>query len=242
MIPAGARLRYLIGSDGPYPDQDEIARDNLVVEVNYGFEGRAPHPAAIKYGNLFDEDYNAETGTGAYGPYDKPSDTAAEWGEGQINPRGAGWAKNLSHQFDRAIASGFNYIELDNPDSYRVRDVLDAYRRAGERGLRLVAKNPGCTDYDEDTLPLVAHELVDGVIVEEGCGTPERMNELRTAANKPDLPVWFVAHGATQRMWAHATMRAIIREEHANMGVTHSRQKDYKDASDVFVPKTEKGC
>lgn len=237
----GARLRYLIGTDGPYPSRAEIVRDNLVVEVSYDYKGRAPHPTAIKYGNLFDEKYNAASGTGAFGPYAEPSDTASQWGEGQIDPGGAGWEKNLRHQFDRAIAAGFRRIELDNPDSYRVAAVLDAYRRAGDRGLRLVAKNPGCTDYNEDTTLLVAHPLVDGVIVEQGCGTPESMDAMRSRAGKPNLPVWFVAHGPGQVQWAGRLAATIRQHGFIGMGVTHGG-KDYTSSKDVLIPKSVEGC
>ena len=82
---------------------------------------------AIAYCNLFDEE-----NTGKYGPYLHTSDTAEQYGEGQIDPKGPGWEKNLRQQFQRRKRQGFSYIELDNPDAYSVEDVLGAIDLAAE--------------------------------------------------------------------------------------------------------------
>ena len=149
---------------------------------------------AIAYCNLFDEE-----GTGKYGPYLHTSDTAKQYGEGQIDPAGPGWDKNLREQFLRRKRQGFAYVELDNPDAYRLSDVLRAVDRAGEYGLKVIAKNPLLME--GDPTPYLAHPDVFGAIVERGAGDPVRMDRLRKAAGKPDLPIWFVAFGAG-RAWA----------------------------------------
>ena len=98
----------------------------------------ARHGVSIAYCNLFDE-HN----TGHYGPYLHSSDTAAEYNEGQIDPRGPGWEKNLREQFERRRNQGFEYIELDNPDAYSIKDVIGAIDLAASYGLKVIAKNPG---------------------------------------------------------------------------------------------------
>jgi hypothetical protein len=74
--------------------------------------GPATHGISIGYCNLFDEN-----NTGRYGPYLHKSDTAAQYNEGQIDPRGRGWDKNLREQFERRKKQGFAYIELILPSS-----------------------------------------------------------------------------------------------------------------------------
>jgi hypothetical protein len=116
----GNPLRYLIGADATGPGREE--------EVTVASYGAAPakYGISIGYCNLFDE-HN----TGRYGPYLHKSDTAAQYNEGQIDPRGPGWDKNLRNQFDRRRKQGFAYIELDNTDAYAVHDVLGAIELAG---------------------------------------------------------------------------------------------------------------
>src|SRR5262249_42052403 len=147
---------------------------------------------AIKYVNLFDE-----KNTGAYGPYLTTSDTAAQYNEGQIDPRGAGWLKNLREQFARAKAQGFEYVELDNPDAYSVPGGVPAADEAARWGLRVIAKNPMLME--GDPLPYVAIPDVHGIIVERGAGAPREMEAMRKAAGKPNLPVWFVFFGKDGR-------------------------------------------
>jgi hypothetical protein len=69
--------------------------------------------------NLFDE-----KNSGRYGPYLEPSDTAMQYSEGQIDPRGDGWRRNVTEQLVRAKAQGFAYIGWDNADAYTSDDLL----------------------------------------------------------------------------------------------------------------------
>src|SRR5262245_31901552 len=180
---AGKPLRYLIGTDTPGD-----GRDGEIIEVGYTVTRPPPRGLAVKYCNLFDEE-----NSGRYAPYLATSDTAAQYGEGQIDPRGPGWEKNLRAQFARARSQGFRIVELDNPDAYAVADVLGAVALAAGYGLAVIAKNPLLID--GDPTPYVAHPAVVGVIVERHAGNPADMHALRVQAGKPGLPVWFVAFG-----------------------------------------------
>ena len=218
---AGKPLRYLIGADGPVR-----GAANEIVEAPYGDEA---HGDCVKIGycNLFDEEM-----TGDYGPYLFTSDTAEKYGEGQIDPDGPGWDLNITEQLKTRKRQGFKIIEWDNPDAYEVKHVVSAVEKAAAMGFEVVAKNPGLLE--GDPLPYVAHPAVVGIIVEKDAGDPAGMDALRRRANKPDLPVWFVAFGSG-KAWA-----GKIAEQAAKfrgMGVTLSERGEYKTSKDVLLPK-----
>jgi hypothetical protein len=216
---SGKPLRYLIGAPSAEP-----GRDDAVTVVPY--DGKpVKHGVSIGYCNLFDE-----TNSGAYGPYLQASDTAAHYNEGQIDPLGPGWTKNLREQFQRRRKQGFEYIELDNADAYTIKDVIGAIELASSYGLRVIAKNPGLLD---DAMSYVAHPNVYGIIVERGAGSPDEMDALRRKAGKPDIPVWFVAFGAG-RAWAHST--ADVARNYRSMGVTYSSVGEYGNVIDILSP------
>jgi hypothetical protein len=218
---AGKPLRYLIGADndGRWPGHpDEI------VEVPYDAEP-AVLGLSIGYCNLFDE-----KNTGKLGPYLHTSGTAEEYREGQIDPRGPGWAKNLREQFERRKRKTFEFIELDNPDAYDIKDVLGAIDLAASYGLKVIAKNPllmrpSSADY-------LRHPNVYGAIVEKGAGGPAEMKRLRIDAGKPDLPVWFVMFDDGEDMAKH--IADLIRERgHKEMRVTYSSKGEYGNSIDI---------
>jgi hypothetical protein len=218
---AGKPLRYLIGASSSGPGHDDE-----VTVVSYTASTPVRHGISIAYCNLFDE-----TNSGKYGPYLKTSDTAAQYNEGQIDPGGPGWEKNLREQFERRKRQGFEYIELDNPDAYAIKDVIGAIDLAATYGLKVIAKNPklmegGAASY-------VAHPNIHGIIVERGAGNPDDMEALRRKAGKPDLPVWFVAFGAG-RAWAGTIANAAKR--YRGMGVTYSSAGEYGNAIDILPP------
>jgi lysozyme family protein len=217
----GLPLRYLIDTD-TYGS----GRDGEIVEVSYDATGKPARGISVKYCNLFDE-----KDTGAYGPYLKTSDTATEYHEGQIDPKGVGWTKNLTEQFARAVAQGFQYVELDNPDAYSVVDVLAAVSLAQRYGLKVIAKNPLLMP--GDSTPYVAHPAVAGAIVERGAGSPADMDALRKKAGKTSLPVWFVAFGEG-RAWAGNTANQA--KQFGGMGVTYSSVGEYGDSIDLLRP------
>jgi hypothetical protein len=222
----GKPLRYLIGGD-----DSASGKDGEVIELGFDAESPPEHGIGIKYCNLFDEQYDAKKKTGDYGPYLTGSDTAQKYGEGQIDPRGPGWAKNLNEQFARAKEQGFAYVELDNPDAYSVADVVAAIDRAETYGLKVVAKNPGLMEGDPKKY--VGHRNVVGIIVEKDAGTPDEMDVLRRSVGKPTLPVWFVAFG-NGKAWAQTAAQAA--GKHCHMGVTHSTKGEYANATDILVP------
>jgi hypothetical protein len=227
---AGKKLRYMIGAENPGK-----GRDGEIVEVGYDLNKPLPVGITIAYCNLFNEKYleQSKQQRAEYGPYLKTSDTAAEYGEGQIDPRGPGWRRNLTEQFERRKRQGFEYIELDNPDAYSVADVVGAVDLAASYGLKVIAKNPKLME--GDPLPYVAHPNVYGIIVEKGAGDGHDMHALRERAAKPDLPVWFVFFDDHLRYTAGkaaAREAAALAQPYANMHVTYSPGGEYTDALD----------
>lgn len=198
---------------------------SVVTVVPYG----EPRPAGggiyVGYCNLFDE-----LNTGNYGPYLKTSDTAKQYREGQIDPRGAGWTKNLTEQFELRKRQGFEYIELDNPDAYSIEDVIGAIDLAATYGLKVIAKNPMLFESESARRAFVRHHNIHGAIVERDCGDPAGMAKLRTDAGKPDLPVWFVAFGAGLS-WANEMARAA--KSYRDMRVTYSDRGEYGTSRDL---------
>jgi len=223
---AGKPLRYLIGGD----DSDD-GRDGEVIELSFDAESTPERGIGVKYCNLFDEEYDAKKKTGDYAPYLGGTDVAKQYGEGQIDPRGPGWQKNLSDQFSRAKSQGFVYIELDNPDAYAVADVVGAVSHAEGYGLKVVAKNPGLVDGDRKAY--VGHRNVVAIIVEKDAGTPDEMDALRRSVGKPEMQVWFVAFGGG-KPWAEKMAEAA--RKYKNMGVTYSTKGEYANAADVLIP------
>ena len=216
---AGKPLRYLIGGSAGQ------GRDGEVTMVSYSTNSRVKHGISIAYCNLFEEN-----NTGKYPPYLHTSDTARQYNEGQIDPKGAGWEKNLREQYERRRKAGFEYVELDNPDAYKIKDVIGAIELAATYNLKVIAKNPGITD---DPVRYVSHPNVYGIIVEKGAGGANDMEKLRKKAGKPELPVWFVAFGSG-RSWAGSVASAAKR--YPNMGVTYSSAGEYGNAIDVLQP------
>lgn len=221
---AGKPLRYLIGADSAGQ-----GKDGEITAVPYG-DPPVRHGISIAYCNLFDEE-----NTGRLGPYLKDTDTAREYGEGVIDPRGTGWIKNLEMQFRRRNQQGFKYIELDNADAYSISDVIGAIELAATYGLKVIAKNP-CL-LGGGSVKYVAHPSIYGIIVERDEDvTPLDMEQLRRGAGKPDLPVWFVAFGRKGKSWADGV--AHTAKNYRNMGVTVSRRGEYTDSIDILRPHT----
>jgi hypothetical protein len=216
---AGKPLRYLIGGSAGQGHDDEVTM------VSFSTNSPVKRGISIAYCNLFDE-----TNSGKYGPYLHNSDTAKQYNEGQVDPKGAGWEKNLREQYERRRKAGFEYIELDNPDAYKIKDVIGAIELAATYNLKVIAKNPGITD---DPVRYVSHPNVYGIIVEKGAGGATDMEALRRKAGKPDLPVWFVAFGSGKG-WANSV--AGTAKNYRNMGVTYSSAGEYGNALDVLQP------
>lgn len=215
----GRPLRYLIGAESA-----GSGRDGEITVVPYG-EPPVRHGISVGYCNSFDE-HN----TGDYAPYLKSSDTAKEYNERVIDPRGPGWNKNLSEQFARRKKLGFKYIELDNPDAYDIADVVGAIDLAARYRLKVIAKNPELVQDEGERY--LRHSNVVGAIVEKDAGDPSSMDEVRRSAGKPDLPVWFVAFG-DGLAWAKNVARAA--KSYRNMWITYSDHGEYESSRDVNV-------
>jgi hypothetical protein len=228
---SGKKLRYMIGTDNPGKgNADEV------IEVGYDCEEPVVGCVSIAYCNLFNEKYSEQSRNerAQYAPYLKSSDTAADYGEGQIDPRGEGWNRNLTEQFARRKQQGFEYIELDNPDAYSVADVVGAVELAQSYGLKVIAKNPGLME--GDPLPYVGHRNIHGIIVEKGAGSAPEMEELRRRAGKADLPVWFVffdkRKGADAGKKA-AEQAAAAARQYSGMHVSYSPGGEYTHSVDA---------
>jgi lysozyme family protein len=217
-------LRYLIAVD----DQLQGVPGEM---IEVGYDGPKPKiGGAVRYCNLFDQ-----TGTGKYGPYLTATDTAAEYDELVVDPKGAGWKKLLADQCAAAEFADFDTIEFDNPDGYTAAAVLSAVQYAADQGLRVLAKNPLLCDWD--AVPYVKHPAVTGVVVEEDevDATPAAYDVLRKQAGKPQLPIYFVAFKDRKKdgtAWATATAKAAAK--YSNMFVTMSADGEYTSSMDVL--------
>jgi hypothetical protein len=223
-------LRYLIGID------NIEGEDGYVTEVSYDTEHKPVIGEDVwQYGNLFYEKY-AEASheeRAFYGPYLHSSDVAEEYDEGQIDPNGPGWERNLDFQIKRCKERGINKIELDNPDAYHSRYVIDAVNYVAEAGLLVIAKNALLVEGDASAY--LAHPAVVACVVEKGAGTCDGMEQLRRAANKPLLPIRYVAFG-DGKAWALKRKAAIQSRGYVEMGVTYSPIGEYSSCRDILKP------
>jgi lysozyme family protein len=216
-------LRYLIAID------DQLAgHSNEIIEV--GYDGPKPTVGpAVRYANLYDQ-----TGTGKYGPYLTGTDTASQYDERVVDPKGAGWGQLLSDQCASAQAAGFDTIEWDNPDGYAQAAVLSAVDFAADHGLKVLAKNPLICDWDP--VPYVGHAAVVGIVVEKDDGaTPAAYDDLRKKAGKPELPIWFVAFKDRHddgTVWATSVAKEAAK--YSSMWVTMSSDGEYTSSVDVL--------
>jgi hypothetical protein len=230
---AGLSLSYLIGRNDPGPGADGV----LTVA---GYDATAPCENGVSAGycNLFNEKYadQSDAERAKYAPYLHTSDVADEYNEGQIDPEGQGWNRNLDEQFARRRAQGFRIIELDNPDAYVTSDVVDAIDRMFASGIRMtLAKNAALCS---EPATYLRHPAVCGVIVERNCGTPNLMHRIRVEAGKPDLPVWFVAFGSG-RDWAERM--ADEAAGYTEMSVTYYGLGEYAGEREEILAPTPAG-
>src|SRR3984893_356736 len=220
---AGLPLDYLIGADGP-----QSGKDDRITEPPHGV-GPAAVGISFSYCNL-----RREAGEpAAYGPYLSHDDIYRQYHEGRPDPAGQGFERNIVQQLDRSRELGHTLVEKDDPDSDPRTAVVRGLDLAQQRGLGVVAKNPGLLK--DGALDYVAHQDVFGIIVEKDCGSPEAMDALRRRADKPDLPVWFVSFGDGHN-WARETAQDIQGAGYANMGVTYSGSGEYGNSEDVLPP------
>src|SRR6266851_7412575 len=129
---AGRPLRYLIGARKI--DWASFGAADIV-EVGYDVDAipQAFRDRVIGYGNFWDEEQ-----TGRFGPYLAATDTAREYDEGVIDPKGPGWRKNLVAQLERRARAGIGIIELDNADPYPASAVIEGYDLALAHGLSVI--------------------------------------------------------------------------------------------------------
>lgn len=227
-------LRYMIGLDY-YSGQA-----NCIVEVGYDQTELPKHGLEFwKYGNLFNEKFSKQTALARayFGPYLHDSDTADQYNEGQINPNGKGWHRNLDMQIDKAKRDGFKYIELDNPDAYHAQDVVAAIDYVATAGLLVIAKNPHLVE--GDNLRYLAHPAVVACVVEKGAGTTDGMEAMRRNARKALLPIFFVSHVRDRGLqWVEDRAKIIEAKRYLNMGASYSPIGEYCTSVDYATPRT----
>jgi peptidoglycan hydrolase-like protein with peptidoglycan-binding domain len=221
---AGKPLRYLIGAD------NVTAHPGYAVEGAYG---EKPPPGGIWYLNLYDQTdgYDAKNNTGNYAPYLSATDTSREYGEGRVDPTGAGWLKLIYDELHPVQAG--DTVEWDNCDGYPIEAVLDAYNRTKAGFINIVAKNPTETWQ-------VSPASVVGAIIENGDATAASMHALRIAAGKPELPLRFVAFddGDGGEAWARQVAADAKRLNLIDVGVTYdSAKEEYGgEVTDLLLP------
>ena len=118
----GKPLRYLIGTDGT-----ASGRDDEVTVVSYSRTQPAKRGISVAYCNLFDE-----LNTGRYGPYLHASDTAAQYNEGQIDPRGPGGGRTCASSSSGvgSRASSTSSSTTPTPIRSRTRSARSTWRLA----------------------------------------------------------------------------------------------------------------
>lgn len=215
LVPLDDPLDYVIGADDTPPGS--------VGRITEGPFDAPPtlHGVSIAYCNMLDQRKNR-----ICGPYLTPKGTAKEYSEGVPDPKGPGFEKNLRMQFELRQKQGYIYVELDNPDDehFSLKNVIFAIELAATYGLKVIAKNPGLLDDDNDSAwHYVGHPNVVGIIVEKGAGSPKEMDILRKRSGKPDLPVWFVWRLGNE---AQARACAQAAKQFPRMRVTRSNARD----------------
>ena len=103
--------------------------------------------------------------------------------------------------------------------------------------MDIICKNPGMSDEGEDSTVLLAHDRVIGAIIERGDITPRRIHDMRVAAKKPTLPIFFVSFGSG-RVWAERTANAIKADSYQEMSVSYSAEGEYESSETILAPIT----
>jgi hypothetical protein len=218
---AGKPLRYLIALEhGP-------REENAIVEVGYDATQQSGI-VTCKYCNLRDE-----KNTGRYDPYLPADDIDEEYSEPAPDPSGLGFWRNLEQQLERAVSQGFNYVELDNLDTYDVAVARRCFDKVAEHALKVFVKNPLLVEGQQ--VELLTHAAAVLVIVERSCGLPSTMQRLREEAGLPQMPVRFVAYGDGLG-WAQGCATQIEQRQYVDMGVSYSALGEYGSSADLFVP------
>jgi hypothetical protein len=216
-------------------------KNGHIIEVGYDQTELPRHGLEFwRYGNLFNEKYEDqnEHERAHFGPYLHDSDTAQQYDEGQIDPKGPGWKRNLDQQIEAAHKGGFKYIELDNPDAYHAQDVVDALSYVAKAGLMVIAKNPLLVEGDH--LKYLAHPAVVSCVVEKGAGTTDGMEQLRRSVGKPLLPIFFVSHVKDKGLtWVKDRAAAIKAKGYKNMGASYSPMGEYCSSVQYMAPEVQ---
>lgn len=223
-------LQYLIGRDDP------PGKTGYITMCSYDTTRAPSKGVAAYYLNAFVERGKLPQ----YAPYLNTSDTAKEYDEGMPDPNYEGFNRNLHDQAKRIKKLGARYVELDNRDAYTNAVILKAYDLLFfGYDLRIICKNPGMSDHDEPSAPLLRHPAVVGAIIERGKVRPLAMSIMRIAADKPEMPCWFVNYGANGAIFADECATEIKKNDLRCMGVSLSYGGEYTNHIDVLMPRKQ---
>lgn len=221
-------LRYKIGIDNPPGEAGVITMCSFKTT-------HAPSTLAAWYLNIYVE----EGELAAYGPYRDKTDTADQYDEGVPVFGTTGFWKNIDRQLAKITRLGGKYIETDNRDAYRNSDILKLFDYIAKHRLKIFLKNPGMSDFEEDSTELMRHPAVVGAIIEKGSITPGTLHAMRIAVGKPQLPLWFVSFndGKGGLNWAQQCAQQILASQITYAGVTYSGgEEEYDTSRDVLIP------
>lgn len=224
-------LRYVIGIDDP------VGRDGEITMCSFYTRRRPRKGVVFYYLNLYVEEGELTE----YGPYRKRTSTANKYEEGVPMFGTPGFWANIERQVQKILALGGLFVETDNRDAYLNSQVLEVFDYLRKRGLRVVLKNPGVSDYDQDSIELFRHSSVVGAIVERGDVMPRHVMEMMRKADVI-LPAWFVSFNDDEGglEWAERCRDEIITRQLPCFGVTYSAsRKEYAESGDIWKPKKE---
>lgn len=229
-------LNYLIGVEDDVP----------IVQPDFGTVNVIPYDRgrlstdsnAIAYGNLFDE-----LCTGRYGPYMEQTEIAKVYNELAPHEDGPGFMANVRDQVEERLRQGYVFMELDNAEAFSLAAINRALEYCHLRKVGVLAKNAFnlCEEQNERVggagVAYLANANICGCIVELDSGTPVHYNALRNAAQKPNLPIWFVGFGGGEAWYElKHTADMICTFRYHNMSVSWSQGGRYKTSKQILLP------
>jgi hypothetical protein len=177
-----------------------------------------------------------------YGPYREKTDTAAQYKEGVPVFGTDGFYANVNRQSDRILRLGGRGapLDVDNRDAYLDEQMAELYSYLAARGHKIIVKNPGVSDFEEDSFRLLRHPAVIGTLSERGKFLPSDVQRMLRVARRTGLMKWFVSWNDRRggQQFAERCREDIVANKVTLAGVTYSPSRDeYSgDVVDVFKP------
>lgn len=223
-------MQYLIGQDNPK------GKVGYITLCSYDTTVAPKLGIPAYYLNAFVEEGQLPE----YSPYLDTSDTAYRYKEGMADPDYLGFHENIRRQAEKIQHMKGWLVEVDNRDAYKNSVIAKLYTRLHDvYGFKILCKNPGMSDHDEPSAPLLRHPAVVGAIIERGKVRPLAMSIMRIAADKPEMPCWFVNHGANGAIFADECATEIKKNNIKCMGVSLSYGGEYTNHIDILLPRKQ---